>query len=135
MTDSTTDSEIVGRLSVLNMFNILKPLELADRNRPTIAVGRRQIGLVGTGLYSNELLKKTQVQVLGQDLSWVRVSFRVSFWLKPIFHCDAKPFALGTGVGLDPQRHTLASPNAKDTKMLVSINAKTPDAKPKICVT
>ena len=39
--------------------------------------------------------------------------------LKPIFHCDAKPFALGTGVGLDPQRHTFASPNAKYTNMLV----------------
>ena len=25
--------------------------------------------------------------------------------LKPIFHCDAKPLALGPGVGLDPQRH------------------------------
>ena len=54
--------------------------------------------------------------------------------LKPIFHCDAKPFALGTGVRLDPQRHIFASPNAKDTNMLVSENAKTPDAKPKICV-
>ena len=40
--------------------------------------------------------------------------------VKPIFHCDAKPFALGTGVGLDPQRHTFASPNTKDTNMLVS---------------
>ena len=29
--------------------------------------------------------------------------------VKPIFHCDAKPFTLGTGVGLDPQRHTFAS--------------------------
>ena len=26
--------------------------------------------------------------------------------LKPIFHFDAKPFALGTGVGLDPQCYT-----------------------------
>ena len=25
--------------------------------------------------------------------------------LKPIFHCDAKPFALGPAVGLDPQRY------------------------------
>ena len=31
-----------------------------------------------------------------------------SLILKPIFHCDAKPFALGPGVGLDPQRHTFA---------------------------
>ena len=38
---------------------------------------------------------------------------------KPIFNCDAIPFALGTGVGLDPQRHTFASPNAKYTNMLV----------------
>ena len=28
--------------------------------------------------------------------------------IKPIFHCDAKPFALGIGVGLDPQRHNFA---------------------------
>ena len=28
--------------------------------------------------------------------------------LKPIFHCDAKPFALGTYVGLDPQPHNFA---------------------------
>ena len=35
-------------------------------------------------------------------------------FLKPIFHCDAKPSALGTGVGLDPQRHTVALPNAKE---------------------
>ena len=39
--------------------------------------------------------------------------------LKPIFHCDAKPLALGPGGGLDPQRHTFASPNAKYTNMLV----------------
>ena len=30
--------------------------------------------------------------------------------LKPIFHCDAKPFTLGTGVGLDPQHHNFALP-------------------------
>ena len=46
--DSTTDSVIVGRLSISNMFNILNPLESADGM--TIGVGRRQIGLVGTGL-------------------------------------------------------------------------------------
>ena len=28
--------------------------------------------------------------------------------LIPIFHCDAKPFALGPRVGLDPQRHNFA---------------------------
>ena len=39
---------------------------------------------------------------------------------KPIFHYDAKPFALDTGVGLDPIRHTFVSPKAKDTNMLVS---------------
>ena len=30
--------------------------------------------------------------------------------LKPIFHCDATPFALGTGIGLDTQRHNFALP-------------------------
>ena len=48
--DSTTDSVIVSRLPLSNMLNILKPLELADGNRPTFAVGRREIGPVGTGL-------------------------------------------------------------------------------------
>ena len=47
---STTNFVIVGRLSVLNMFNTLKPLESAYGNRPTIAVVRWQIGLVGMGL-------------------------------------------------------------------------------------
>ena len=28
--------------------------------------------------------------------------------LKPIFHCDAKPFALGPRIGLDPQHHNFA---------------------------
>ena len=50
LADYTTNSVIVGRLSVSNMFNILNPLESADRNRPTIAVGRREIRPVGTGL-------------------------------------------------------------------------------------
>ena len=51
---------------------------------------------------------------------------------KPIFHCDAKPFALGPGIGLDHQRHNLA------LGMLVSKNTKTcvtPNAKNKICDT
>ena len=54
--DSTTDFTnftIVGRLSISNMFVILNPLESADDSRLTIAVGRREIGPVGTGLYSD----------------------------------------------------------------------------------
>ena len=47
--DSATDSVIVGRLPLSNMFN-LNALESADGNRPTIAVGRWKMGLVGTGL-------------------------------------------------------------------------------------
>ena len=31
-------------------------------------------------------------------------------YLKPIFHCDAKPFALGPGIDLEPQRHNFALP-------------------------
>ena len=47
---STTNFNIVGRLSISNMFNILKALESSDRNWPTIAVGRQQMDLVGTDL-------------------------------------------------------------------------------------
>ena len=47
------------------------------------------------------------------------INYYRSLTLNPIFHCDAKPFALGTCVGLDPQCHTSASPNAKYTNMLV----------------
>ena len=31
--------------------------------------------------------------------------FVIKYKLKPIFHCEAKPIALGPGVGLDPQHH------------------------------
>ena len=30
--------------------------------------------------------------------------------IKPIFHCNAKPFVLGPGVGLDPKHHNFALP-------------------------
>ena len=30
--------------------------------------------------------------------------------MKPIFHCDAKSFALGPGIGLDPQCHNFRLP-------------------------
>ena len=48
--DSTTNFVIVGRLPVLNMFNISTPIKSADCSQPTIAVGRLQIGPVGMGL-------------------------------------------------------------------------------------
>ena len=35
--DSTTDSVIVSRLPVLNIFNISTPIQSADSRRPTIA--------------------------------------------------------------------------------------------------
>ena len=38
--DYTTDSVIVGRLPLSNMFNILNPLELAHSSWPTIGVDR-----------------------------------------------------------------------------------------------
>ena len=41
------------------MFNILKPLESADWSRPTIRVGRREIGPVGTALKSNHCVLLT----------------------------------------------------------------------------
>ena len=51
--DSTTNFVIVSRL---DMFNNLKPLELTDRNRPSIGVGCRQICQVGTGLKDRQQL-------------------------------------------------------------------------------
>ena len=48
---------------------------------------------------------------------------------KPIFHCDAKPFALGPRVGLDPQCHNLVLP-PKNANICV-----TPEANAKISVT
>ena len=37
-TDSTTDFMIVGRLPILNMFDIYMPIQMADENRLSIAV-------------------------------------------------------------------------------------------------
>ena len=39
--------------------------------------------------------------------SWV---LQLEITVKPIFHCAANPFVLGTGVGWDPQRHNFAFP-------------------------
>ena len=36
--------------------------------------------------------------------------------VKPIFHCDAKPFALGPCIGLDPQHHKIALGLGKTSK-------------------
>ena len=55
--------------------------------------------------------------------------------VKPIFHCDAKPFALGPRSGLDPKRHNFALgiPTCWYLKMLkLAANAKiwvTPNAR------
>ena len=40
--------------------------------------------------------------------------------LKPIFHCDAKSFALGTFASPNAKDSTYALPNARNTNMLVS---------------
>ena len=49
--------------------------------------------LISNGLMSPVDFKKCQCPLLN---------------LKPIFHCDAKPFVLAPRVGLDPQRHHFA---------------------------
>ena len=49
--DYTTNSVIVCRLPLSNMFDILNPLESAYGNQPTVAVDRWEIVPVGTGLY------------------------------------------------------------------------------------
>ena len=41
--------------------------------------------------------------------------------VKPIFHCDAKPFALGSFALPNAKDSTFALPNAKNTNMLVSL--------------
>ena len=49
-----------------------------------------------------------------------------SFWkvvnksVKPIFHCDAKSFTLGTFASPNAKDSTFALPNARNTNMLVS---------------
>ena len=47
--NSATDSVIVCQLSVLYMLNILKLLESADRNGPTIAVSRQWVWALKAG--------------------------------------------------------------------------------------
>ena len=41
--------------------------------------------------------------------------------LKPIFHCDAKSFALATFASPNAKDSTSALPNARNTNMLVSL--------------
>ena len=45
---------------------------------------------------------------------------RIRLGLKPIFHCDAKSFALGTFASPNANDSTFALPNARNTNMLVS---------------
>ena len=42
-------------------------------------------------------------------------------YIKPIFHCNAKPFVLGTFASPYTKDNTFALPNAKNTNMLVSL--------------
>ena len=67
LADYATNSVIVGQLSLLNMFNGLNPLDLANGNRPTIAVGRREISPVGTGLKSNSCLESHALFMIRSD--------------------------------------------------------------------
>ena len=59
-----TDSVIIGRLPLSNMFDILNPPESADGLLLTIEVGRRKIGLVGTGLYISNCGAKSSISGL-----------------------------------------------------------------------
>ena len=52
------------------------------------------------------------------DIISGRILFHIVQTLKPIFHCDAKPFALGTGIGC-PSQFCVTY-----TNMLVSKNAR-----------
>ena len=48
-------------------------------------------------------------------------SSSVFLYIKPIFHCDAKPFALGSFASPNAKDSTFALPNAKNSNMLVSL--------------
>ena len=47
--------------------------------------------------------------------------FIYDIYVKPIFHCDAKSFALGTFTSPNAKDSTFAFPNARNTNMLVSL--------------
>ena len=49
--NSTTNIMIVSRLPILNMFDIFTPIQSAVENRPNIAGGQLQIGLLEMGLW------------------------------------------------------------------------------------
>ena len=55
--------------------------------------------------------------------------------VKPIFLCEAKPFTLGTSVGLDPERQNFALPIPTCWYLKSKNICVTPNAKHKICVT
>ena len=59
----------------------------------------------------------------------MRYPFEMLSTLKPIFHCNAKPLALGSRVGLDLQCDDFALPY---TSMLVSRNPCGPNATPNL---
>ena len=60
------------------MFNILNPLESADGSRPTIGVSRREIGPVGTGLYS-VYCQKYIIYLLPTKLEQLKEHFQRDF--------------------------------------------------------
>ena len=68
------------------------------------------------------------------------VKLKDKIWLhfkqtvKPIFHCDAKPFLLGPRIGLDPKCHNFTLGYQRVTIEKVKI-CVTPNANAKICVT
>ena len=53
LADSSTNFVIVGRPPILNIFNILLSIQLANANWPPIADGRWQISLLGMDLVDN----------------------------------------------------------------------------------
>ena len=57
-----------------------------------------------------DLRHATTIDIKYIIYSTVAQNLQCKYCLKPIFHCDTKPYALGCGVGLDPQRHNFALP-------------------------
>ena len=49
-----------------------------------------------------------ELLILTFHYTWLQLVLKLRWSIKPIFHCNAKPFALGPHIGLDPQLHNFA---------------------------
>ena len=92
-----------------------------------LRISHKTAGVMSTNMQDSHLLNFIYKRELQRFEAPILKEIKSNF--KSIFHCDAKPFALGLGVG------GLSQFCHGETNMLASKNAKicvTPNAKPKI---